>query len=469
MRLSIKLWVTFMISIIVAVLLFVILAVSLGSVFNQGYTHKTLSVLAENVLREINQAPYTQPSLHQRVGSFQTDHPEVDFELISADGSLVYSTDGRTEAYTFAEYSDLFVNQPFSLWTADQSVNLVYPAELAGKPHYLHLHIPSDAMQSTQLHVYVRHYSDLINLLIPFLVFIVTPYVFTFFFFSSMRTRLNRLNKGLSATTLDQQKRIDDPSKDEIGQLTQHFNEMSARIHDQVAHIQAQEMKRKTLISNLSHDLRTPLTNILGYADTIQKGLYKSADELKAYSEVIVGRSQYMEKLLNSLFEVSRYDLQGMQMNKESCPMPELLRTILMDYIPFLEQNEIHTEFRIPDHAARLWADPHLLERALRNVIDNAVTHGADGHYLEVVYEEVGEEVHISVIDRGVGIPIEQHARLFDRFYQGSQNRSSEGFGLGLSIVKEIARAHGGDITLASHPGQGCRFTLTLPRVSKAG
>ena len=147
---------------------------------------------------------------------------------------------------------------------------------------------------------------------------------------------MKRLNQGLSETTLEHQREIHDPSKDEIGQLARHFNAMSQRIHEQVAQNQEQENKRKTLISNLSHDLRTPLTNILGYAETIEKGLYNNQEELQAHSRVILARSRYMKKLLDTLFEVSQLDKHGLQLEKNTAILRVLLERCWRNIFHFL-------------------------------------------------------------------------------------------------------------------------------------
>ncbi|MFD2671486.1 HAMP domain-containing sensor histidine kinase [Marinicrinis sediminis] len=466
MKLSLKLWLYFIMSSLVAVLLFFSLVLTLGKLSSTGYTDETLASLAADIIEELEVAGAEPSSLAALMEKHQAKHPALEFEWLNTSRQILYSSNSRSHPYPFTEFSELFVGAPFNLWSPEQPIHLIYSAKSREQVYYLLMHVPNEAMQERQVHIYIREWSllTILTLMVPFLVFIITPYFFTYFFFRSLRKRLHRLNEGLSNTTLVQQIEIEDTSKDEIGQLARHFNAMSKRIQEQVALIQQQENKRKTLISNLSHDLRTPLTHILGYADTISKGLYRNEGELQAHAEVIVLRSQYMEKLIHTLFEVSKLDLHGIELKKQPTALPKILRKTLAEYLPLLELHQFETNLYIPDISTPLVVDPHLIERALRNLLDNVLSYGASGKYLEVAYQEAQTHVEISIADRGKGIAAEHLPYLFDRFYQGSQNRKSQNFGLGLSIVKEIVSAHEGEVTVTSIPHQETRFTLILPK-----
>lgn len=464
MKLSLKLWIYFVISTFLSVIAFVASALILGHYFNDGYTHNDFKQLSEHIIEDVQATHTNSTQLDDMFASYESKHPGMGFNWFLDDGRILYSTTGRQEPYSFSEYSNLFVNQPYALWMPDEDVNLIYAANIAGERYYLLFQIPNDMLQSTQIHLYIKEYSDLLPTSIPLLTLFIVPFIFTYVFFSSLRQRLKRLNQGLSETTLEHQREIHDPSKDEIGQLARHFNAMSQRIHEQVAQNQEQENKRKTLISNLSHDLRTPLTNILGYAETIEKGLYNNQEELQAHSRVILARSRYMKKLLDTLFEVSQLDKHGLQLEKEYCHLAGLTRKVLAEYIPLLELKKIETHFSIPDTDTHIQLDPHYVERSLRNLLENALQYGESGRFLGVEYNESKTEVAISIIDQGPGIPKEHLPLVFDRFFQGRESRNQEGFGIGLSIVKEIADAHHGSISVSSMPSKETRFTLTLPR-----
>ncbi len=463
MKLSLKLWIYFTISSIVAVVLFVSSAIVIGKMYNSGYTHQTLTTLADEVINEVGHSNVSSPSLNKIIRNYEDEHRSVEFEWFSADGNILYSTERRTKPYTFSEYSNLFVNQPYSLWTAGQPVHMIFPADIAGEHYFLHLHLPSDAMKATQLQFFVQENADFVTLILPLLFFFITPYLFTYFFFTKLQKRLQKLNEGLSVTNLDQQQIIRDPSEDEIGQLTRRFNNMSERIRDQVNQIQEFENKRKMLIANISHDLRTPMTMIQGYAELLDSNLYQDEEEKKQYTEIILRRSKYMDQLLQKLFEISKLDTQEDRFHMETVNVSEPLRRIAADYVHVLESQGIDFDIHIPEYPIYMKMDLPMFERAVRNLIENAIQYGSSGKYLGIMLEQKNDACHINITDHGPGIPEELGSRVFERFFRGSSGREGEGIGIGLSIVKGIADAHKGTIQVISTPNEQTTFTLTLP------
>ncbi|WP_262675741.1 sensor histidine kinase [Paenibacillus sp. J5C2022] len=412
MKLSLKLWLYFIVSSAAAIVLAVTLALTLGQILQPGHTYETLKAMADEMILEVNQNGAKETALHEVTKIYQSEHPSFVFEWLHTDGAIVYASDGRTQAYSPSELIHMLANESDSYWDLEHPVSMMYPADISGYNYYLHLEIPPEAMRESQILFYFRSWTSFFSLIIPFLVFIITPYFFTYHFFHSLRQRLTKIIAALSGMSIDCRREIHDDHNDEIGQLADHFNTMSKRIHEQVVQIQDQENKRKTLISNLSHNLRTPLTNILGYAKTLQRGLYKNEDELQAHAAIILSRSQYMEKRINALFQVSQYDLHGVQIQKSPTQLAGMLRKVLAEYIAVLESKGIEMDISIPEISMTLMADANLLERAMRNLIDNAIKYGAAGKYLRV----------------------------------------------------ELRHAHGGEVTVDSVPGLETRFSITLPK-----
>src|SRR5690606_21358646 len=154
-----------------------------------------------------------------------------------------------------------------------------------------------------------RNNRDFLALILPFLLFLLTPYIVSFLFVLRMNHRLKKLTNAMKNVDVEKSViTINDPSRDEIGQLTRHFNSMSERISEQVAQIQEFERNKKTLTANLSHDLRTPMTKIQGYAETLHEELDETTEKNKMFVEIILRQSQYMEKLLQKLLEISNLD-----------------------------------------------------------------------------------------------------------------------------------------------------------------
>src|SRR5690606_29709615 len=160
-------------------------------------------------------------------------------------------------------------------------------------PQYFIIHTPVEAMQGSQVKLSVRDHSDAVALILPFLLFLLTPYFVSFLFVLRMNHRLTKLTHAMNHVDAEKPViTIKDQSQDEIGQLTRHFNAMSERIIEQVAQIQEFERNKKTLIANLSHDLRTPMTKILGYAETLQEELEHASSESQKYVEIITNQSR---------------------------------------------------------------------------------------------------------------------------------------------------------------------------------
>jgi signal transduction histidine kinase len=291
------------------------------------------------------------------------------------------------------------------------------------------------------------------------------PYFLSLWFFSSINRRIGKLNKALGQVSLRSDVIVlEDKSKDEIGQLTRHYNAMAHRIQSQSAQIEQFDNRRKLLLSNLSHDLRTPLTMILGYAETIRTRSYKDENELQTGAKIILQRSRYMDTLLDQLLDVSRRDTDAHKLQFALTNLSELMRKIVADYLLFLDGQHFTVEANIPDGEVEAFIDASLMERAIRNLLDNAIRYGREGHFLGIGLLEENGDVCITVKDKGKGIASGNHERIFERFYRADGGRKGDGLGIGLSIAKEIAEAHHGHIQLMSTPYVETIFLLWIPK-----
>lgn len=464
MRLTTKLWLLIVASIVAGFLLFIAATWLIGSWFTQGYTHVQLNDLGTSLAAEAEGSPSPDQAI-SLFARFVDRHPQLRVEWFSQAGTLRYASDGRTQSYAFDELMNRFLDMPSSLWeSGGRDITLVFDFEYFSETQYLVLSLPGEAMLNNQIYFYVRENKDYFQLLLPLVILFITPYGLALFFFSRMNRRLIKLNRAMNA--MDAQRSVislHDGSIDEIGQLTRHFNAMSRRIHNQVSHIQELENKRRALIANISHDLRTPMTMIQGYAETLHAGIVQDEEERKRYAAIILRRSRYMNELLQKLLEISQLDLHKDQIRIKTVDVSELLRRIAADYVPALEDRETAFDIRIPEAAVYARIDPNLIERAIRNLIDNAIRYGGSGKYVGVALDTGDEALAIRISDRGPGIPEPQQSLIFQRFYRGSHGREGEGLGIGLSIVQEIASAHQGHVRVNSIPHQETVFALILP------
>ncbi|SFL07513.1 HAMP domain-containing protein [Paenibacillus sp. 1_12] len=459
-----KLWLLMLISAIISILLFTSLSLYIGE-GDRGYGLNSLNAISQEVLDTITaRQAFHVEDITPILDNAHSNHPDIRFEWISADGSTIYDTFGEKKTYDFGQLANRMLYMPQNLWGVDELVTLTFSISQEDHPYYLLISLSSNDMKDGQIYIYMRGYKVMFNLMLPLVVALLIPYLLSLWFFSSMNKRINKLNHAIGQLNLQSKITVlEDTKKDEIGQLTTHYNAMARRIQNQGEQIKQFDTRRNLLLSNLSHDLRTPLTMILGYAETIRAGLYKDEKELQASAKVLLHRSRYIDKLLDQLLDITRQDEGNLELHVEVHNLSELIRKVAVDYLMFIEGQNFTVEVNIPDEDIQAWFDASLIERALRNLLDNAIRYGSEGHYLEIGLTEKDDSLFMTVIDKGRGIPLQDQEHVFERFYRVDASRKGEGLGIGLSIVKEIIALHDGSITLTSVPFEKTVFVIQLP------
>ena len=224
------------------------------------------------------------------------------------------------------------------------------------------------------------------------------------------------------------------------------------------------EKRRKELISNLSHDLRTPLSSVLGYSEMLKNGIYDNDEEQSQYIDIIYRKAVYMEKLLSELLEYSRLELGTIRLQKQKMDITELVREILIEYYPEMEKNQYELVLEIPDEPIiGIW-DKEKIGRALRNLIDNALKYGMDGKKIRIAVQRKEKQVSVEIQDFGKGIPQKEIPHVTEQFYRADHARNSKqgGMGLGLFIVQEIVKLHNGNFYIESKEQQGTKAGMVL-------
>ncbi|QMV42040.1 HAMP domain-containing sensor histidine kinase [Cohnella cholangitidis] len=461
-----KLWLIMLIGAVGSVFLFVFLSSFVGSFWIKGYNLKTLNSISRETLRSIErQSAFGKEYVAPLLDSVHARNPDLRLEWIASDGSVIYDTSGEQQRYGFQQLADRVVNMPDNLWSEDESVTLTYSLNRNEQSYYLMLSLPSEAMKAGQFLFYARTFEVLYSLVLPLLAAALVPYFLSLWFFSSINRRIGKLNKALNEVSFGSDLIVlAVKSKDEIGQLTRHYNEMAHRIQSQSLQIEQLEDRRKILLSNLSHDLRTPLTMILGYAETIRTGTYQDENELQAGARIILQRSRYMDKLLDQLLDISRQEAGAFELHPAPTNLSELLRKIVSEYLLFLDGQNFAVDVDIPEKDIEASIDASLVERALSNLLDNAIRYGSEGQFIGIRLFEEENEVCITIMDRGKGVSPEDRERIFERFYRADEGRKGAGLGIGLAIVKEIVESHHGRIQVMSTPYVETLFLVRLPK-----
>ncbi len=254
---------------------------------------------------------------------------------------------------------------------------------------------------------------------------------------------------------------------DEIDRLEASFHDMAARIEAQMQRLQAADHERRQLVSNISHDLRTPLASIQGHLETVTlKSESLSPEERRRYLEVAMASCRRLSRLIAELFELARLDSPETRLQAERFPLPELVHDVVQKLELAVEAKGLTVEVRRGESIPFVHADIGLVERILENLLKNAIEHSPEGGVIRVDFcRTAGEAVEVRVTDRGPGIDPEDTTRIFERFYRVRQESHprAAGCGLGLAIVKRIVDLHGGVVHAGRGPEGGATFAFTLP------
>ncbi|NLD48675.1 MAG: HAMP domain-containing histidine kinase [Clostridiaceae bacterium] len=259
----------------------------------------------------------------------------------------------------------------------------------------------------------------------------------------------------------DYSARVELRLKNEFAELQDTFNDMAARIEHEIALRKKSEESRRRLILDISHDLKNPLSSIQGYAE-----LLCQKSELPELG-VIYQNSQRANHLLNELFELSKMDSPDFSLKPDKADICETLRQICGGIVPQLESAGFKYEFDIPEDSFYVMLDADHFGRIIRNLADNAVRYNPEGTIISVSLTVQDKTVVIDFSDDGVGIPCHLAQDIFKPFVRADASRNSEtgGSGLGLSIARKIAQAHGGNLILCEGDTKGCTFRITLPEI----
>jgi predicted ATPase/signal transduction histidine kinase len=223
---------------------------------------------------------------------------------------------------------------------------------------------------------------------------------------------------------------------------------------------------RRELIANVSHDLRSPLASLRGYIETVllKEPLLSAADR-RGYLEIALRDAQQLQSLIDELFELARLDFDGYRIEAEPVQLGELARDVAQKLGLAAEQRRVRLDLDVDAELGLARADIGLVERALTNLLDNALAHTPSGGRVELSVRAQGTSVLLRVSDNGKGIAAEDLPRIFERFYRAdkSRRRATSGAGLGLTIVKRIVELHGSQIRVDSAVGRGTSFAFSLP------
>ncbi len=265
------------------------------------------------------------------------------------------------------------------------------------------------------------------------------------------------------------------PSQDavyeELRPLVRRINaqneQLQARIREQEAEHEAQDKFRREFTANVSHELKTPLTSISGFAEIIRDGLVKPED-IPHFADNICKESQRLIVLVGDIIKITQMDERQLPLQKERLNLLDLCRDVVEHLTPAADKQNVRMYLEgTPEHIIGAW---QIADEMIYNLCDNAIKYNKPGGEVRISVEKTPQGPAVTVRDTGIGIPKEHQARVFERFYRVDKSHSKEigGTGLGLSIVKHGAIYHNAAITMESTPGVGTAITVTFPPASGA-
>lgn len=247
------------------------------------------------------------------------------------------------------------------------------------------------------------------------------------------------------------------------------------------ADFRKQEIASKKMLANISHDIKTPLTVILGYLEIMRLRNSQNAEQAPAYVQSslcsqgdcedgmlqkVEAKARQVMELIDQFFTLAKLESGDKKLTLEKVNISELCRENVLGFYELLIQQEFDVEISIPEQTVFVQGDRDAIDRILCNLLSNAIRYGSDGKYVGFFLRKERDVVCIDVVDRGKGIERQFAASVFERLYtmEDSRNRSIQGNGLGLTIAKNLANQMGGDILLESEPGVRTVFTVRLKR-----
>lgn len=274
---------------------------------------------------------------------------------------------------------------------------------------------------------------------------------------------IREISEGINEISLGNlEYRIVIKNEDEFALIANKLNQMADDIKEIMENERRSENAKNELITSVAHDLRTPLTSIIGYLDLVSTK--QLPDEIRRkYIEIAYSKSKRLEKLIEDLFTYTKFNFGEVKAVYTEVDMVKLINQLLDEFYPSFAENNLEYQFVTDLNSAIIRADGGLLARAFANLISNAIKYGRDGKRIEIYLIKEKEKVAITITNYGEVIPKKDLDKIFTRFYRVESSRSSEtgGSGLGLAIAHSIILLHGGTVS-ANSSEDGTKFTIEL-------
>lgn len=363
--------------------------------------------------------------------------------FVDSTGQLMYSDD-------YIEKIDLIkIIQSVNMNNEDSSYKAIYPISLNGEIYYIFI----EATLEQQIYYgYNESIGNILGFIAAVGIFILLMIRLTknkISYIEYLSKCLGEIAKG------DLSYKIEVLGEDELAQVAKNITIMEHEIKKQIqAQIKAEKIKNE-LVTNVAHDLRTPLTSIIGYIGLVKDKKYTTPEEQDKYLEIAYDKSEKLKVIIEDLFELTKLHQDGVQLKKEVISISHLLNQLIEELMPLASEKNIEVQTYIEPTTAEVLVDVAKITRVFENLIENAIKYSEEGNAIYIELKEFSKQVYVAVSNHSDNIPQEEVDKFFERFYRADKSRNSQagGSGLGLAIAKNIVELHGGKISAKVNNG----------------
>ncbi|MBU0468219.1 MAG: cell wall metabolism sensor histidine kinase WalK [Candidatus Omnitrophica bacterium] len=276
---------------------------------------------------------------------------------------------------------------------------------------------------------------------------------------SEMKTIAQRISSG------DFSQKIKVRSKDELGSLANSLNKMAEDLQAQIESLKKMDKVRTDFVANVSHELKTPLTSIKGFVETLQDGALDDQENAQKFLGIIRKHADYLTNIVDDLLTLSEAERGLDRLQRTTFDLKDLLDEIVLGFGHAFKEKKLNMDFEIKGKDFKIAADRGKINQVFVNIIDNATKYTDKNGRIKLLISNKDNKISVLIEDNGVGIPPKDISRVFERFYRVDKARSREvgGTGLGLAIVKHIVSLHNGEVSIDSVVKKGTKVSVVLP------
>ncbi|MEG6522452.1 HAMP domain-containing sensor histidine kinase [Desulfotomaculum sp. 1211_IL3151] len=460
--LRLKLLATFAICLFLSFVFFYILDYITRDLRAEYYPSYVSSKAVVNGQAELIQKRLPYLNEHQKIALFLEEvgdrEPRLRIYLTDVHGKVLYHSTGTSE-------STLNIHR--ILYTTQKSLQEPAP----GKPYAVVKPVILNGLDSFLVVAGTLYaepgvnykFNPLLNSTIFVAIFLLLFYWFT----RNKIRQIQAINNSLQEVANGNlQVRLPLSSQDELGNLSHNINFMAQQLQEKIAREKAVEKSKLDLITNISHDLRTPLTSIIGYLTLLKEKNYQDSGELEHFIASGHNKANQLKKLIDDLFEYTRLSDGNINLDKQSIDLREMLEQMVVEFEPLADQQGILIQCEIGKDPVQAAVDPDKLARTLDNLLINALKFSVKPGAIRITLKTDGKWVFIAVANKGLAMTKEQEDEVFERFFNINSTLDSGAMpsstGLGLSIAKNIVELHNGKIWLARKDNY-YEFIIKLP------